>query len=97
MLVGLAGSAWSAESAVGRKVDPFMLKVFRGKEHSLNDVLAQHKDVRSSFGDRMPAGQTLCGRHAGTVAGVREEGGRPDRLRLKPAGCDHRDRRLRAD
>jgi hypothetical protein len=41
---------------VGRKVDPIMFKVFHGKEHSLNDVLAQHKGVRASFGDRMPAG-----------------------------------------
>jgi hypothetical protein len=61
---------------VGRKVDPIMFKVFHGKEHSLNDVLAQHKGVRASFGDRMPAGQTLCGRHPGTAAGVREERGR---------------------
>ncbi|HEV3301624.1 MAG TPA: redoxin domain-containing protein [Planctomycetaceae bacterium] len=48
-LVGLSGSAWGAESAVGRKVEPFTLKDFRGKEHSLKEMLAQHKGVAIVF------------------------------------------------
>ncbi len=48
-LVGLTGSAWCAESAVGRKVEPFALKDFRGKEHSLKEMLAHHKGVAIIF------------------------------------------------
>ncbi len=63
LLMGLAGSAWGAESAVGRKVDPFTLKDFRGKEHSLNDVLAQHKGVAVIFlGTECPLAKLYAGR-----------------------------------
>jgi peroxiredoxin len=48
-LVGLAGSALGAESAVGRKVEPFTLKDFRGTEHSLKEMLAKHKAVAVIF------------------------------------------------
>src|SRR5580692_10234424 len=48
-LVGLNGSAWGAESAVGRKVESFTLKDFRGKDHSLKEMLAQHKGVAVIF------------------------------------------------
>jgi peroxiredoxin len=48
-LVGLSGSAWAAESAVGRKVEPFSLKDFRGREHSLATMLRQHKGVAVVF------------------------------------------------
>ncbi|HEV3416948.1 MAG TPA: redoxin domain-containing protein, partial [Pirellulales bacterium] len=48
-LVGLAGSAFGAESAVGRKVESFTLKDFRGKEHSLKEILAQRKGVAIVF------------------------------------------------
>jgi peroxiredoxin len=49
LLVGLTGSAVGAESAVGRKVEPFTLKDFRGKEHSLKELLAHHKGVAVIF------------------------------------------------
>jgi peroxiredoxin len=48
-IVGLAGSAWGAgagtpsQPAVGRKVAPFTLQDYRGKEHSLAALLAEHK------------------------------------------------------
>ena len=48
-LVGLAGSAWGAESPIGRKVEAFTLKDFRGKEHSLTTLLAKHKGVAVVF------------------------------------------------
>ena len=49
LLVGLTGSAFGVESAVGRKIDPFTLQDFRGKEHSLATILAQHKGVAVIF------------------------------------------------
>jgi len=48
-LVGLAGSAFGAETTVGRKVEPFTLKDFRGADHSLSDILAHHKGVAVIF------------------------------------------------
>jgi peroxiredoxin/mono/diheme cytochrome c family protein len=63
LLVGLAGSISAAESTVGRKVEPFALKDFRGKEHSLKDLLAHHKGVALIFvGTECPLVKLYAGR-----------------------------------
>ncbi|HET6325892.1 MAG TPA: redoxin domain-containing protein [Planctomycetaceae bacterium] len=49
VLLGLAGSAFSAQSSVGHKIETFNLKDFRGKDHSLKELLAQHKGVAVIF------------------------------------------------
>ncbi len=49
LVVGLAGSTFGVESAVGRKIEPFKLQDFRGAEHSLAALLAHHKGVAVVF------------------------------------------------
>src|SRR5579862_1848159 len=62
-LAGLAGSAWGGDSIVGRKVEPFTLHDFRGKEHSLATMLRQHKGVAVIFlGTECPLAKLYAGR-----------------------------------
>ncbi|HEV8001406.1 MAG TPA: redoxin domain-containing protein, partial [Planctomycetaceae bacterium] len=49
VLVGLAGTAFGGQSSVGRKVEPFALKDFRGAEHSSKELLTKHKGVAVVF------------------------------------------------
>src|SRR5580704_1979514 len=49
VLLGVAGSVLGAQSSVGQKVQPFTLKDFRGKDHALKELLAQHKGVALIF------------------------------------------------
>jgi peroxiredoxin len=49
VLLGLAGSVLGAQSSVGQRVQPFTLKDFRGKDHALKELLAQHKGVAVIF------------------------------------------------
>ena len=68
VLLGLAGSARWRESAVGRKVEPFTLKDFRGKDHSLKELLAQSQGRGVDLsGDRVPAGEAVRRSYARAV------------------------------